>query len=432
MLRLALLFLILIVYGSLYPFDTWEPARAPLLSFMLEWPQRVTRADVVQNVLAYAPFGLFLALYGLRRSTRHARATVGQVTLLGLLVSVLMESLQQFEPARIASLADVAMNGLGTASGALLALVFCSAEGASRAHPLPLVAGLQHWRARHLRAGTLPDIGLAAVVLWVLSQTSPLVPTFDLSYIERNLAYLGWQLRLFPHMGPGATLVSAACLAALGWVLRTLAAPGRAGAAASDLPFICLLTTVFAAKLVVYGRFLAFADVSGALLALGLLHLTRRFSLRAVAVCGSAALLAGFVMAELESGYGRVLHPFNWVPLSGQMRSLTGLENILELFWPFFTLAYFARWLTPPEQRARALWTGAPLVLALVFQLEWIQQAVPGRFGDITQVLLAVCGWLLPWSFRSGDLRLAAGAVDEPAPASAQGKVGAASSTSSS
>ncbi|MDB5960720.1 MAG: teicoplanin resistance protein VanZ [Massilia sp.] len=411
MLRLAFLFLVLIVYGSLYPFDAWAPARAPLLSFLLAWPARTTRADLVQNVLAYAPFGLFLALHGLGRSTARAREIVGRVTAVGLLLSVLMESLQQFEPARTASLADVAMNGLGAAAGALLALAFCAAGEGHGRHPLPLVAPLQAWRARTFRCGTLPDIGLAALALWALSQTSPLVPALDLDYIGRNLAYLGWQLRRPLHLGAGATLVMAAYLIALGLLMRTLARPRQGThidlARASDRNFLGLLAAVFAAKLMVYGRYLAIADVGGAVLALAALYLLRGVTARSAAICGSAALLAGFVMGELVSGYGRMLHPFIWVPLAGQMRSLTGLENILELFWPFFALAYFARWLTPPEQRARALWMGALLVLALVFRLEWMQQAVPGRYGDITQVLLAVCGWLLPWSFRSGDLRVA-------------------------
>ncbi len=396
MLRLALLFLILIVYGSLYPFDAWAPARTPWFGFLLAWPARTTGADLVQNVLAYAPLGLFLALHRLRCSGDSARDALGRVTAAGLLLSFLLESLQQCAPARVASLADIAMNGLGAAAGAMLALLLGRA-GACHA--------LQRWRTRHCRVGTLPNIGLAAVALWALAQTSPLVPVFDPGAIGRALAQLAAQLRFPLRLGVGQTLVAAAELIALGLLMRTLAPPRNRPP--SDIAFACLLAAVFCAKLVVYGRHLAPQDLVGAALALALLFLLRPITLRAAAIGGSAALLAGFVLGELLPGPGRMLHGFSWVPLAGQMRSLAGLENILELFWPFFALAYFARWLTPPEHRTRALWQGGLLVLALVFQLEWIQQAVPGRFGDITQVLLAVCGWLLPWSFRSGDLRIA-------------------------
>ena len=161
---------------------------------------------------------------------------------------------------------------------------------------------------------------------------------------------------------------------------------------------------MFCAKLLVLGRYLQLAELAGAALALGVLAIFRGAAVgaRAVAIGGAASLLAAFVLAELLPGGGRT-HAFNWVPLAGQLRSLAGMENILELFWPFFALAYLARALTPPARRAQVGWLGSLLVLALVFQLEWMQQGVPGRYGDITQVLLALGGWLLPWSFMGAD-----------------------------
>lgn len=411
MLRLTLLFVILIVYGSLYPFAQWGPAGAPLFSFLAHWPSRIPGADLVQNVLAYAPFGLFLTLACLRRGARLGWPLLARVSAAGVALSLTMESLQQFEPSRTASSADIAMNLLGTAAGALLALLFAAPRPGVALLPLLPHRRLHAWRARHFHAGTLPNIGLAAVALWVLTQTSPLVPSIDPAYLHYKLEFLGWQLVHAPHLRWSPMLATCAQVAALGFVMRTLApaawpGPRRAGAPApGDLLFAALVAAVFVAKLLVYGRFLTIADLAGAACALAVLALQRQVRARRAAAYAAVLLLAGFIIGEMAPGYGTYLQNFNWVPLQGQLRSLAGLENILELFWPFFTLAYCARWLTPPERRAQVRWLGGLLVLALVFQLEWMQQSLPGRYGDITQVLLAVCGWLLPFSFSSGDFR---------------------------
>jgi len=429
MLRLALLFVILIAYGSLYPFDVWTQPAPPLFHFLGVWPATIDRADLVQNVLAYAPFGLFFCLWRLGRDA--VASAIARTAAAGLVLSAVMESLQQFEPARTASTADIAMNVLGALAGAVLALVFGRAAshpvhpGQHGLHPLRAVAALQRWRDRRFASGTLPNIGLAALGLWALSQTSPLVPAPDPAYLARNLASLGWELRHPLRMGLSGAVVVAFQLTGLGLLLRSLVqqrylpAPGGRSAGAEGRLFISLLALVFSTKLIVYGRMLGLSDVLGAALALGLLHLVRAASARTVAQAGGAALLCGFVLNELLASPGGFLHDFNWVPLAGQMRSLAGLENILELFWPFFALAYFVRVLTPLARRAMVSSMGGVLVLALVFWLEWHQQDVPGRFGDITQVLLALGGWLLPWSFRSADFRFShAGArVPEHRPA---------------
>jgi VanZ family protein len=43
---------------------------------------------------------------------------------------------------------------------------------------------------------------------------------------------------------------------------------------------------------------------------------------------------------------------------------------------------------------------GGLLVLAVMFALEWQQQTIPGRHADITDILLALTGWSLPWWWR--------------------------------
>src|SRR5215475_5121078 len=82
---LALLYGLMIVYASLEPFSGWMMP-LPDTPFFLFAPQRFTRFDIAINVIAYAPFGFFLALIGNRQpSTRFATAVA-----VGALLSFLM------------------------------------------------------------------------------------------------------------------------------------------------------------------------------------------------------------------------------------------------------------------------------------------------------------------------------------------------------
>ena len=289
MLRIALLFVILIVYGSLYPFDNWSAPRAPLFHFLLHWPAVLTRADLVQNVLAYAPFGLFYALHRLARRPAWGADAVRQALGAAFLLSLTMEALQQFEPARTASLADIAMNVLGALAGAVLALMLKrhpppDLAAAGRAPYLlnPLLHRLLHrlhlWRRQRFHSGVLPNIGLAAIALWVLAETSPLAPVFDPAYLARKLAILAWQLQHPLRVNPAHILVSAGQLIGIGCLLRSLARPATVPSTdapnlRADLLFIALLGAVFCAKLLVLGRYLQLAELAGAALALGIRRL---------------------------------------------------------------------------------------------------------------------------------------------------------------
>jgi hypothetical protein len=92
---------------------------------------------------------------------------------------------------------------------------------------------------------------------------------------------------------------------------------------------------------------------------------------------------------------------FNWTPFAGQMRSEAGLSNILELLWVFMALAWLARLALAGRGSRLAACAGMALTGAAVFWLEW-QQQWTGRYGDITQVMICMAGWLLPWCVRPG------------------------------
>lgn len=117
----------LIIYASLYPFSGWYDQGVNPFEFL--WsppPQYWTVFDVTANALGYAPLGFLLALSFLRRGsivtapvTRTAAITVA--TIAAAVLSLSMETLQNYLPSRISSNVDFALNTLGALAGAVLA-----------------------------------------------------------------------------------------------------------------------------------------------------------------------------------------------------------------------------------------------------------------------------------------------------------------------
>ncbi|WP_194713711.1 VanZ family protein [Noviherbaspirillum soli] len=388
MLAALLCYAALLAYGSLYPFAHWHAPELPAMAFLLIWPAHLDKADVLQNVLVYAPFGLLAALWlaGTMRATRAALLA----TLMGSGLSLAMECLQQFNPARVASPVDIAMNALGSGLGALLA-------GTMLRHTLSGALTLA-WRDRWFRQGALANTGLVIVCLWLLSQTSPLVPTLDVSHLRRALSGL-WHALHDPQLIVMAQLLTYACLfTSMSAMVLLLARPGKPALALFALTLLSLL----AAKALIVGRVLSLEACAGACIALLASLLLRHLPLRILPWLGMLTIVLGFTVAELAPGAPWMVATFNWTLFAGQMHSVAGLSNILELLWLFMALAWFLRIARPNGGARRTAFAGAVLTAVAVFALEW-QQQWHGRYGDITQVMLCVAGWIIPWCVPASD-----------------------------
>jgi VanZ family protein len=128
-LAVALGFIAFAIYGSLLPFEVqpvpvaaaWDAFRVAMTS----WPRRVSRSDVLANVLLFVPIGFALtgALVAGGRS-RLAAAGAGLMALpLAAAISLLCEFLQMFARGRIPSNVDVGAQSVGTALGAVMFVV---------------------------------------------------------------------------------------------------------------------------------------------------------------------------------------------------------------------------------------------------------------------------------------------------------------------
>jgi VanZ family protein len=385
------LYAALVVYGSLFPFTGWRAPDADLLDFLAHLPDlHVHRADALTNVLAYMPLGLLIV----RDLRGRAMRAVVAATLAGAALSFTMEFLQQFLPERVASLEDLATNTIGCLAGALL--------GALTRLDLPAMATLARLRSRRLGRGHGEEFGLLAVGLWALSQWVPFVPSLDLGELRAHLAPL-WHTLLAPERFDTVRFaIYALDVGGLAYLVRTLAHDARL-----VLAFAALAIVVVFGKVVFAGRVLSLEAATGTLAAL--LVALPAFAMRPTR-CGEIAiglLVGGLAAAELHTDGRGDFYPFTWIPFSSQLESpLTGIASLLETLWPAVALSYLARIATPSARRAAVAWLGGVGLMLLVFTLEWNQQFLPGRVGDITPVLLIVATWAFCWmamgSARSG------------------------------
>ena len=81
------------------------------------WPGLNYWTDVATNVAGFIPVGFFFVIYF--SSVLHFRRPVSAAVLLGLVLSLTIESLQSFLPTRDSGMTDLITNTFGTALGAL-------------------------------------------------------------------------------------------------------------------------------------------------------------------------------------------------------------------------------------------------------------------------------------------------------------------------
>ena len=172
---LALAFSCLIVYASLYPFNDWrDQGISPLTYLTAPLPKYWSGFDLVANVLGYGPLGFLLALAGLRDG--HTRWAVWLAVLGALLLSLSLETLQSYLPARIPSNVDLALNTLG------------AAMGAGSAWALEKLGALGQWsrfRARWLAPDARGSMVLLA--LWPMALLFPAAVPMGLGQVFERL-----------------------------------------------------------------------------------------------------------------------------------------------------------------------------------------------------------------------------------------------------
>jgi VanZ family protein len=316
------LYLLLIAFGSLYSSAGFrEPGDWSLDFLGKPLPRYITRTDISTNLLVYVPFGYLLAL---RLGQPHHRGRAILLAVLGgAACSILLESLQGLLPDRNASNLDVALNVLGTVTGALLTLHHQRWRRAG--------AALRRWRAGWFRADAWTGIGLWLLLLWGLAQFSLLpfpgagwlhlhLRPFDTPPDEIAQLNLFWFAAVFLEM------------AAVGAFTACLLKPGRYVPA-----MLLLFVSAFALKLLAATLLLKLRAVGGVLSLETLAAFLLAFWFLLVPMVSRhrfpiaiALLLAALALRLLQADY--LLWP------TASVFNLVGLAKAVASFWPYLAL----------------------------------------------------------------------------------------------
>jgi len=186
---LALVYMGLIVYASLYPFADWRDQGIVPWSFLAApLPRYWTGFDVAINVVGYAPLGGLLALSALR--TGRFRHPVLVPVIAAAVLALAMEILQSYLPARVPSREDWLLDTLGATFGAITTVA------------LARLGAIDRWsqiRARWF----VPQSrgGIVLLALWPLALLFPPAVPFGLGQVlERVEEALGAQLGDTPFL----------------------------------------------------------------------------------------------------------------------------------------------------------------------------------------------------------------------------------------
>jgi VanZ family protein len=325
---------LLVAYASLYPFAGWRGfGLSPFAYLTAPWARYVTLFDVTVNVAGYLPLG-FLAIAALHPRLRGVPAFCAAV-LGAAALSLVLEALQGYLPARIPSNVDVLCNIGGAALGAALGQHFATLIAEGLLHDRRMAAFLP---------GTDIDFGLVLVALWLFVQLNPVTLLFGVGDLRDLLAPLEGRARRPEFFVSVEAVTTAANLAAVGLLLSTLTVP--------DVRVRRVLTVLVLAALVI--KTAAFAIVMRAQdvlawltpgaqigLAVGIalaflavaLPRTTRLALAAV------LLMAGTVLVNLAPPNPYFADSLK-VWQQGHFLNFNGLTRVVSALWPFFALGY--------------------------------------------------------------------------------------------
>jgi len=366
--RVLILIVVMIVYGSLYPwrFAPVHLAANPLWILLHSWgpqPLRYLLRDAIVNVALYIPLG-FVAHSAFRNSRLPGFGIYGPV-LLGMLLSTAMELMQLLEPVRNTSIADVITNVIGTGFGVMAGLLFETLSSNDDSVK----------RRRSLESTVAADRGALMLVFgwvaWFFFPLFPAISRFDLSR----------KLDVFRHahlIDPVLTVSTAASWYAGGLLLTA------AGARISPAWFALTLLAIPAQFFVVERQplpSLAVGAIAGVVL-FAACHRARTPTKMEAWIFLAVILVRGLSPFHFVTEAAA----FNWTPfvatLRGDWQSAAG--TLIEKLFYYGTAIWLLR--AAGLKLARSVIA----VAAVLTAIEIVQIHLPGRTPEITDPILAI------------------------------------------
>jgi VanZ family protein len=326
-------YVLLVVYASLYPLEGWRVHGLSPFAYLDAPPSYVTGFDLAANVLGYVPYGFLGVAAAQPRLGRGAGCAL--VAASGALLSLILEAAQSYLPTRVAASLDVLANTSGAVAGALLAAAFLPKLHAS--HPL-------RWLRTMFLPGTVTDVGLVLLALWLFTQLNPATLLFAAGDLRDLLSAGQGRARPPQFFVAIEASTAAANLVAVGLLLSALVRPGERLRAL----FVVLVAAALAVKVAAFAILMRAQDVVAWLtpgaqhgLAAGLVVAFAAMALPRLARLALAAMLimAGTVLVNLAPP-----NPYLAATLKlwqqGHFLNFNGLTRLVSALWAFVALGY--------------------------------------------------------------------------------------------
>ncbi len=347
---------LLIIYGSLYPFDFQLPDAGGLLdNLLLQAPfnSKSTLSNLVANIVLFVPFGLFGTISHVKKG-RHLTHLL-RLVLFGTLLAYLLQLLQIYLPSRYPHWHDVAFNVIGIGIGSLIALT-------------PAASPFQG----NIRTERLLSPPWLLLLSWLASQLIPFVPSIEVDMLRDNVKLL---------LDPAAFSLATASIKSVYWlafaaILHHLVGPQR-----FRRLFLLTLAGTFMLKLFLVDSSLTGADLlAGTLACFASPYLLRTFRYRTRSLLSLALLAAITLNGILPFQLGPVINSFNWLPfhgfLSGNM--LINSQALTEKFFLYGSLIWLLK------QAGSRLFIATLLVAVWSLMIEVFQVFIQDHTPEIT------------------------------------------------
>jgi len=375
----SLCYLIVLVYGTLYPFQNWQVLSQSANS-VLQWPRYFSRSDSFTNLIIYLPLGFFVATLVCRRYSLFIAIIVS--TTLGGSLSFVLEYIQSFIPTRVSSLADVALNAVGAFCGALIAMAVLSEKFRNKQ--------LSNLVNRYFFYSEKSGIVLVIIILWLLAELMPFVPSISRADMLYGIRPFWFALSQAGHIDLAilinyflivivlGVLVSN-CLREKDYLVRWMGV---------------LVIFVITAKIIVVTRQIYLEAMLGMFIGLFVANwLSKTRLANNLVIVMSAALLIIFIGAFQINQPS--VNAINWMPFHFQIQSAGfRLSSLIQQMWPYTVLSYALYCAGDAVYANDKILKSGLFVLFIALGIECIHQTLPGQYLDITNIILAMAGWL--------------------------------------
>ena len=379
-------YVLLLLIGSTYPFTDWQwPNDDNWLDSFESSIRYIPRSDFIINFLIYIPLGIFISIL-LRKRVQSGALLITSV-LVATSFAFLMETLQLFIPSRAHSFIDLSMNAMGALTGALMHH-FTKKHSAMGRH-------LRNIRYQWFKRGRYAELGMVIIGLWALSEITPLAPAFNVEVIALDYQQLSQQLLQFSQLDLYLLIAFSFEIFALFLI--------------TELVLIRQSTSLFVfgifAGIIIYLK-LPVADINlhaeylwGLITGIAFYFFSQKQKREQRIKLAMYALFFAYLISQLNHPAqlsAEDFNSFNWLPFDSDAKRITRVTEILNIAWIFLALSFFTLSIKQETIKLNGL-IGLAIVTSIAFLLEWQQQSLQDTSADITDVLVAMFAWALPY-----------------------------------